>query len=85
MLAVGLLGVRRWCTLRVAPAPRAAVTVIDDAGRPSPSQQWTMPPLTLLEPAAWSTGRKAAMLALRGYLVVSVVLLIVKAVQLGGG
>ena len=30
-------------------------------------------------------GRKVAMLALRGYLVVSVVLLIVKAVQLGGG
>jgi hypothetical protein len=44
-----------------------------------------MPQLTFLEPAVWSSGRKAAMLALRGYLVVSVVLLIVKAVQLGGG
>ena len=30
-------------------------------------------------------GRKLAMLTLRGYLVVSVILLIVKAVQLGGG
>ena len=33
----------------------------------------------------WSPGRKIAMLALRGYLLVSVILLIVKAVQLGGG
>jgi Mn2+/Fe2+ NRAMP family transporter len=44
---------------------------------------WTMPPLALLEPAQWSAGRKAAMLAMRGYLVVAVVLLIVKAIQLG--
>ncbi|HEY1777836.1 MAG TPA: Nramp family divalent metal transporter [Solirubrobacteraceae bacterium] len=60
------------------------VTVIDPA--PSvPKAQWTMPQMTFLEPAVWSSGRKAAMLALRVYLVVSVVLLIVKAVQLGGG
>jgi len=44
-----------------------------------------MPPLALLARPQWSTGRKVAMLTLRGYLVVSVVLLIVKAVQLGGG
>ena len=46
---------------------------------------WRMPPLALLKPAEWSAGRKLAILALRGYLVVSVLLLIVKAVQLGGG
>jgi hypothetical protein len=33
----------------------------------------------------WSTGRKTAMLLLRGYLVVSVLPLIVKAIELGGG
>jgi NRAMP (natural resistance-associated macrophage protein)-like metal ion transporter len=44
---------------------------------------WTMPPIALLERPAWSPGRKAAMLVLRGYLVVAMVLLIVKTVQLG--
>jgi hypothetical protein len=44
---------------------------------------WRMPPLALLKPAEWSSGRKIAMLLLRGYLVISVLLLIVKAVQLG--
>jgi NRAMP (natural resistance-associated macrophage protein)-like metal ion transporter len=60
------------------------VTVIED-GPSVPKAQWTMPQLTFLAPAVWSSGRKAAMLALRAYLVVSVVLLVVKAVQLGGG
>jgi NRAMP (natural resistance-associated macrophage protein)-like metal ion transporter len=59
------------------------VTVIDE-GPSVPKAQWTMPQLTFLAPAVWSTGRKAAMLGLRGYLVVSVVLLVVKAAQLGG-
>ena len=59
------------------------VTVIDE-GPSVPKAQWTMPQLTFLEPAVWSSGRKAAMLAMRGYLVVSVALLIVKAAQLGG-
>jgi len=44
---------------------------------------WTMPPLALLERPRWSPGRKAAMLLLRSYLVVAMVLLIVKTVQLG--
>jgi NRAMP (natural resistance-associated macrophage protein)-like metal ion transporter len=46
-------------------------------------QTWTMPPLALLERPKWSPGRRAAMLLLRGYLVVAVALLIVKTVQLG--
>ncbi len=50
-----------------------------------PRADWTMPPLALLSRPEWSPGRKIAMLALRGYLVVSIILLIVKAVQLGGG
>ncbi len=44
---------------------------------------WTMPPLALLQRPVWSPGRKAAMLLLRGYLVVAVLLLAVKTVQLG--
>jgi Mn2+/Fe2+ NRAMP family transporter len=46
---------------------------------------WRMPPLALLKPVAWSPGTKLGVLLLRAYLVVSVLLLIVKAVQLGGG
>ena len=46
---------------------------------------WRMPPLALLKPVAWSPGTKLGVLMLRGYLVVSVILLVVKAVQLGGG
>ena len=44
-----------------------------------------MPPLALLARPQWSSGRKAAMLTMRGYLLVSMILLVVKAVQLGGG
>jgi Mn2+/Fe2+ NRAMP family transporter len=61
----------------------AQVTVIED-GPAVPRSQWTMPQLTFLEPAVWSRGRKTAMLAMRGYLLVSMVLLVVKAAQLGG-
>jgi Mn2+/Fe2+ NRAMP family transporter len=46
---------------------------------------WRMPPLALLKPVQWSTGTKLAVLTLRAYLVISVLLLIVKAVQLGTG
>jgi NRAMP (natural resistance-associated macrophage protein)-like metal ion transporter len=46
---------------------------------------WRMPPLTLLERPVWSRSRKLSMLALRGYLVVAVVLLAVRAVQIGLG
>jgi Natural resistance-associated macrophage protein len=60
--------------------------------RPAPVQMtpqertnWRMPPLALLKPVAWSPGTKLGVLLLRGYLVISVALLIVKAVQLGGG
>jgi Mn2+/Fe2+ NRAMP family transporter len=58
-------------------------------GPPRMSEQerrnWRMPPLALLQPVQWSPGIKLGVLLLRGYLVVSVVLLAVKAVQLGGG
>ena len=46
---------------------------------------WRMPPLALLGRPAWSRGRTAAMWSLRGYLFVAVILLLVKAIQLGTG
>jgi Mn2+/Fe2+ NRAMP family transporter len=46
---------------------------------------WRMPPLALLKPVEWSAGTKLGMLMLRGYLVISVLLLVVKAIQVGGG
>jgi hypothetical protein len=45
---------------------------------------WRMPPLALLEPVKWSAGTRAGMLALRGYLVIGAILLVIKAIQLGG-
>ena len=82
VLAAGLLafGLR---TLRVRRAQGPPVGPDQDSPE-IPREQWTMPPLTLLARPTWSTGRKVAMLALRSYLTVSVILLIVKAAQLGG-
>ena len=77
LLALGLAALR-------AQRGAAAVTVIE-SGPVLPKEQWTMPPLALLGRPVWSTGRKVAMLSLRGYLVVSVILLVVKAIQLGRG
>jgi len=44
---------------------------------------WRMPPLNLLSRPKWSRGRLLGMWALRGYLVLAVILLLVKAIQLG--
>jgi Mn2+/Fe2+ NRAMP family transporter len=60
------------------PHPR---TTMSEADR----LNWRMPPLALLKPVQWSAGTKLGMGILRGYLVVSVVLLVVKAIQLGTG
>ena len=53
----------------------------DDAGR----EDWTMPPIELLERPEWSRTRTVGMYALRGYLVLAVVMLIVKAIEVGLG
>ena len=60
------------------PHPRATMSAADRLN-------WRMPPLALLKPVQWSAGTKLGMGILRGYLVISVILLIVKAVQLGTG
>jgi len=64
-----------------APQPGRVLAPAGDADRAS----WRMPPLALLKPVTWSPATRLAMLLLRGYLVISVLLLIVKAVRLGGG
>jgi Mn2+/Fe2+ NRAMP family transporter len=46
-------------------------------------QGWRMPQLALLRPVRWSPGLKLGMMTLRVYLVISAVMLVVKAVQLG--
>ena len=75
ILAVSAL---KWLERRHGPQP---------ASPPLPvgmdKTQWRMPRLALLDPVKWSAGTKLGMLALRGYLVVGAVLLVVKAVQLG--
>jgi Mn2+/Fe2+ NRAMP family transporter len=70
-----------WLTRSRRPPPRRhPATTTSSAER----LNWRMPPLALLKPVQWSTGTKLGVLTLRGYLVVSVLLLIVKAVQLAG-
>jgi NRAMP (natural resistance-associated macrophage protein)-like metal ion transporter len=59
-----------------APAPQP-LTRPDKAA-------WRMPPLALLQPVTWSAGTRVGMLALRAYLIVSMVLLVFKAIELGG-
>ena len=63
---------------RHSPTPPPA-PVVDK----SEKDRWRMPPLALLEPVTWSAGTKLGMLALRGYLVIGAILLLVKAIQLG--
>jgi len=60
------------------PSPRETMTAAE-------RMTWRMPPLALLKPVQWSAGTKLAMLVLRGYLVISVLLMIVKAIQIGQG
>jgi Mn2+/Fe2+ NRAMP family transporter len=83
-LATGavLAGAWSWLTRnrRPPPQPRPRATM-SEAER----MKWRMPPIALLKPAEWSAARKVTLLAMYGYLVISVLLLIVKAVQLAGG
>ncbi|HEY3828480.1 MAG TPA: NRAMP family divalent metal transporter [Solirubrobacteraceae bacterium] len=83
-LVVGLAGGGAYVLMRRVPAARLGGEGEQAAGISKERRQtWTMPPLALLERPVWSPGRRAAMLLLRGYLVVAVALLVVKTVQLG--
>jgi Mn2+/Fe2+ NRAMP family transporter len=70
-----------WRTRSRRPPPPRDRPIVTTTER----QSWRMPPLALLQPVTWSPGTKLGMALLRGYLVISVLLLVVKAVQLGGG
>jgi Mn2+/Fe2+ NRAMP family transporter len=61
---------------------RATRVRMEDEAPVVDRRTWTMPPLALLERPVWSPGRKTAMLVLRGYLLVAMILLVVKTVQL---
>jgi hypothetical protein len=83
LLGVGVcgavaFGVLRWSGRRRSKSPVPERFLAEDD-----RTTWRMPPLTLLEPVAWSTGTRLGMLALRGYLVLGAILLVVKAIQLG--
>jgi Mn2+/Fe2+ NRAMP family transporter len=80
LLVVGLAAAGVWIW-RGRPAHRETLPALAARDR----ENWRMPPLALLNRPTWSPGRKVAILALRVYLVIAVILLVVKAVQLALG
>src|SRR5579875_1988399 len=85
VLAVVLAGggVLMFLTIRIMSAragTRPAPIVMSETEKMS----WRMPPLALLKPVQWSPGLRVGILSMRAYLVVSAILLLVKAIQLGG-
>ncbi|QHC26949.1 manganese transporter [Streptomyces sp. GS7] len=82
LLVAGLLAAGGW--LHNVQGRRAAVTRGTPRIPRAERESWRMPPLTLLEPVVWSPGLKLGMGLLRGYLLIAALLLLVKAVQLGG-
>jgi Mn2+/Fe2+ NRAMP family transporter len=74
VLAAGAVGYARRPS-----TPRAARLAEDMRRRPT----WRMPPLALLGRPEWTRGRTLSMWAMRGYLLVAVLLLFVKAGELG--
>jgi Mn2+/Fe2+ NRAMP family transporter len=81
-LSIGLLAGLAGAGLYALRNRAGATVVVEKVSRERRST-WTMPPLALLERPVWSPGRKGAMLLLRGYLVVAVLLLVIKTFQLG--
>src|ERR1700756_3113372 len=77
ILAAAAVPVLRWMARRqpAPPAPKTPARALDRS-------TWRMPPLTLLEPVVWSPGTRLGMIALRTYLVIGALLLVVKAIQL---
>ena len=78
--AIALIAIRRSQRHRdTAPPPH--LRRIGEADK----MTWRMPQLALLQPVTWSAGTKLGMIALRGYLILGALLLIVKAIQLARG
>src|SRR5438067_2416914 len=69
-------GVRSWLVSRgMPPVPEVAS---------EERANWRMPALALLERPQWALGRRVAIYAMGGYLVVSIIMLAVKAFELAG-
>ncbi|OMC48674.1 manganese transporter [Mycobacterium sp. IS-2888] len=80
VLAAAAAPALRWMARRqpAPPAPKLPARGVDRT-------HWRMPPLTLLEPVTWSPGTRLGMIALRAYLIVGALLLVVKAIQVSRG
>ncbi|MCU1492238.1 MAG: Mn2 and fe2 transporter of the nramp family protein [Acidimicrobiaceae bacterium] len=92
---VDVISVASWLGVGLAAVGVAALSWLRFArrGQPLPVRShyspeerstWRMPRLSLLKPVKWSPGLKLGMGSLRAYLVAAVVLLIIKAVRIGG-
>jgi NRAMP (natural resistance-associated macrophage protein)-like metal ion transporter len=79
LLVVALVAGGIWMWARQREHPPAPQVAYKD------KENWRMPPLALLNRPEWSPGRKIAIFALRVYLLIAVLLLVVKAVQLATG
>ncbi|OBG95169.1 manganese transporter [Mycobacterium sp. E3251] len=77
VLAAAAVPALRWMARRQPAAPPAPLPA-----RGVDRNTWRMPPLALLEPVTWSPGTRLGMIALRGYLILGALLLVVKAIQL---
>jgi Mn2+/Fe2+ NRAMP family transporter len=78
LAALAVVVLRTMARRHPAPAPPPLPAGVDRTA-------WRMPPLTLLQPVTWSAGTRLGMIALRSYLVLGAVLLIVKAIQISKG
>ena len=78
--AVGL-GAAGYVLVRHLRAAAPSAGAVDRSGRES----WRMPPLAMLRRPAMSTGRKIGMSALRLYLAVAMILVVVRITELAIG
>ena len=74
VVTLGIAGIVFWRLRRRTPAEPISKEL---------RATWRMPPLNLVDRPTWSKSRLYAMYALRVYLVVAVLLLLVKAIQIG--
>jgi len=81
--AAATLGVL-WQTRRRRPE-RPVLDPLAETLTMGDRKSWRMPPPAFLEPVQWSAGTRVGMLALRGYLVIGAIMLLVKAIQLSSG
>jgi hypothetical protein len=82
LAAAGIVTLRWLARRQPKPeGPESLARAVADVDRTT----WRMPPLTLLQPVTWSAGTRLGMIALRGYLIIGALLIVVKAIQLSHG